>query len=337
MAKQTLNYSQVLSALQQKQYASVYLLMGEEAYYIDLIADYIQNNVLDEMEHEFNLTVLYGKDTDIVTVINAAKRYPMMSNHQVVIVKEAQNIKMWDDLTYYLQKPLKSTILVICYKYGTPDKRKKWVSEIDKAGVVFESPKLRDYEIAAWITNYTKSKNMSLDTKAAVMLAEFLGTDLSKIANELDKLAITIPSGTTVTPELIEKNIGISKDYNVFELQAALISGDTLKANRIIRYFAENKKNNPLVVVLSQLFNFFSNLMLFHYLPDKSQMSVANELKINPYFVKDYTAAARAFNAWKTMNIISYIRETDARCKGVQNTNTSEEDLMKELVYKILH
>ena len=337
MAKQTLNYSQVLTALQQKQYAPVYLLMGEEAFYIDLIADYIQNNVLDEPEREFNLTVLYGKDTDIATVINAAKRYPMMANHQIVIVKEAQNIKVWDDLTYYLQKPLMSTILVLCYKYGTPDKRKKWIQEIDKTGIMFESPKLRDYEMAAWIGQYAKSKNMSLDAKAVVMLAEFLGTDLSKVANELDKLAITVPAGTTITPELIEKNIGISKDYNVFELQAAFINRDVLKANRIVRYFAENKKNNPLVVVFGQLFNFFGNLMLYHYLPDKSQMTVANELKINPFFVKDYAKAAQSFNAWKTMNIISFIREADARSKGVQNTGTNEEDLMKELVYKILH
>ncbi|MDR1585623.1 MAG: DNA polymerase III subunit delta [Prevotellaceae bacterium] len=337
MAKKTITYEQILSDLKQKQYAPVYLLTGEEAYYIDLISDFIQNNVLDEMEREFNLTVLYGKDTDISSVINAAKRYPMMSNYQVVIVKEAQHIKAWDNLAYYLQKPLNSTILVLCYKYGVPDKRKKWVLDIDKAGVVFESQKLRDYETAGWIAQYAKSKNIQLDEKATALLAEFLGSDLSKIANELNKLALTIAAGTRITPDIIEKNIGISKDYNVFELQAALINRDVLKANRIIRYFADNKKNNPLVLVLGQLFNFFSNLMLYHYLNDKSQMTVASELKINPYFVKDYAKAARIFGAWKTMNIISHIRETDARSKGVENSGADDGDLMKELIYRILH
>ncbi len=337
MAKQAATYEQILSDLKQKQYSPVYLLMGEEGFYIDLISDYIQNQILDEMEREFNLTVLYGKDTDIATVVNAAKRYPMMSSYQVVIVKEAQNIKAWDDLAYYLQKPLNSTILVLCYKYGTPDKRKKWVQETAKTGIVFESNKLRDYEIAGWIGKYAKSKNIQLDEKATAVLAEFLGTDLSKIANELDKLMLTVPVGTRINLEIIEKNIGISKDYNVFELQAALINKDILKANRIIRYFAENKKNNPLVVVLGQLFNFFTNLMIYHYLADKSQMTVSSELKINPYFVKDYAKAAQAFGAWKTMNIISYIRETDARSKGVENAGADDGDLLKELIYKILH
>jgi DNA polymerase-3 subunit delta len=233
---------------------------------------------------------------------------------------------------------LKSTILVFDYKYGTPDKRKKWVQDISKMGVVFESDKLRDYEMSAWINSYARSKNVTIDEKTIGMLTEFLGTDLSKVANELDKLQLTMPANSNrITPEHVEKNIGISKDFNVFELQAALIEKKTLKANRIIRYFADNKKNNPMVMVLPQLFNLFSNLMIYHYLSDKSQGTVASELKINPYFVKQYEQAAKNYGAWKTMNIISWIRETDARGKGVESNAVNEVDLMKELIFKILH
>jgi DNA polymerase-3 subunit delta len=338
MAKQAVTYDLILNDIRKKTYFPVYFLMGEEPYYIDVISDYMQENILDEMSREFDQTILYGKDTEMSTIINAAKRYPMMAPCRLILVKEAQQIKDWDDLNYYLQKPLQSTILVFCYKYGTPDKRKAWLKEIGKIGVVFESPKIRDYEIPAWIKSYAKSKNIAIDEKAIAMLTEFLGTDLSKIANEIDKLLITkSEQQKSITPELVEKNIGISKDYNVFELQSALINRDILRANRIVRYFADNKKANPLVMVLSQLFNFFSSLMLFHYMPDKSAAFVASELRINPYFVRDYQKAAQSFNAWKTMNIISYIRETDARSKGVDNLNADEGDLLKELVYKILH
>jgi len=338
MAKQGVSYDQVMSDLRRSAYKPIYLLMGEEAYYIDKISDFIQANVLDENQREFDLTVVYGKDTDMVNIVNAAKRYPMMSPYQVVIVKEAQLIKNWESLQFYINNPLKSTILVFDYKYGTPDKRKKWVQDISKLGVVFESDKLRDYEMSAWINSYARSKNVTIDEKTIGMLTEFLGTDLSKVANELDKLLLTIPANSNrITPEHVEKNIGISKDFNVFELQAALIEKKTLKANRIIRYFADNKKNNPMVMVLPQLFNLFSNLMIYHYLSDKSQGSVASELKINPYFVKQYEQAAKNYGAWKTMNIISWIRETDARGKGVDSNAVNEVDLMKELIFKILH
>lgn len=312
--------------------------MGEEPYYIDQISDYMQNNLLDESQREFDLTVVYGKDTDMTSIVNAAKRYPMMSPFQVVIVKEAQLIKDWEPLQYYINKPLHSTILVFCYKYGTPDKRKKWVQDIAKSGIVFESEKLRDYEMGAWISEYAKNKNVTVDEKAIVMLTEFLGTDLSKVANELDKLLLTKPADNKrITPEHVEKNIGISKDFNVFELQAALINKDVLKANRIVRYFADNKKANPMQMVLPQLFGFFGNLMMYHYLPDKSQGVVAGELKINPYFVRDYQKAAQVFGAWKTMNIITWIRETDARSKGIESNGVEDGELMKELVFKILH
>lgn len=331
-------HDQILRNLQNKNFAPVYLLMGEESYYIDLISDYIQHHVLDENQREFDQTVMYGKDTDITTIINTAKRFPMMSPYQVVIVKEAQNVKDLDKLQFYLNNVSKSTILVLCYKYGTVDGRKKWVNELKKTGVIYESKKLRDYEMSSWISQYAKSKQLVIDEKAMVMLTDFLGTDLNKVANELDKLCITMPVGSNrITPELIEKNIGISKDFNVFELQDALINRNVMKANQIIRYFADNKKSNPLQVILAQLFNFFSNLMIFHYLPSKTAEAAATEFKIHPFIARNYLKAAQSFNAWKTMNIITYIRETDARSKGIDNVSADEGDLLKELIFKILH
>ncbi len=331
-------HEQILQSLKQKKYAPIYFLMGEEPYYIDLISDYIQYEILDESQREFDLSVLYGKDVDIVTVINAAKRFPMMSPYQILIVKEAQHIKDLDKLQFYIQHYAPATILVICYKYGTVDGRKKWVNELKKTGVLFESKKLRDYEMSAWIAKYAKSKDLQIEEKAMVMLTDFLGTDLSKVANELDKLAITKPAGSNrITPEIIEKNIGISKDFNVFELQDALIKKDVLKANRIINYFADNKKANPIQMVIAQLFGFFSNLMIFHYLPQKTAEAAAAEFKIHPFIARNYLTAAKSFNAWKTMNIITSIRETDARSKGIDNVSADEGDLLKELVFKILH
>jgi DNA polymerase III subunit delta len=331
-------HEQILRNLQNKQFAPIYLLMGEEPYYIDILSDYFQYQVLDESQREFDMTVMYGKDTDITSVINAAKRFPMMSPYQVIIVKEAQHIKDLDKLQFYLSNMSKSTILVLCYKYGTVDGRKKWVNQLKKTGVLFESKKLRDYEMIPWISKYTKSMNLQVDDKAMAMLNDFLGTDLSRVANELDKLCITMPAGSNrITPEHIEKNIGISKDFNVFELQDALLRKDVLKANRIINYFADNKKANPIQMVLAQLFSFFSNLMIFHYLPVKSAEAAASEFKIHPFIARNYLQAAKSYNAWKTMNIIAYIRETDARSKGIDNVSAGEGDLLKELIFKILH
>lgn len=339
MAKQSgISFDQVMTDLRRKDFKPLYFLMGDEAYYIDVITDFIQNNVLDEMQREFDLTVVYGKDTDMNSIVNAAKRYPMMSPKQVLIVKEAQSIKDWDNLEFYLKMPQSTTIVVFAYKYGTPDKRKKWYLEIQKKAVLFESVKLRDYEMSPWISRYVKSKNLTIDDKSLNILVEFLGTDLSKVANEIDKLAIILKDKEQrITPEIIEKNIGISKDFNVFELQAALINQDVLKANRIVKYFGENKKANPIQMVLAQMFSFFANLMIFHYLADKSQGNVAVELKINPYFVKEYERAARVFNQRKTLNIIAWIRETDARSKGIESNNIDDGELLKELIYKIIH
>lgn len=338
MAKKEISYDQVMRDLQQNKPAPIYLLMGEESYYIDLISDYIQYQVLDESQREFDLTVLYGKDTDISTLINTAKRFPMMSPFQIVILKEAQLIKDLDKLQFYLSNMSPSTVLVICYKYGTVDGRKKWVAEARQKGVVFESVRLKSYEMSAWINSYVRNNKLDIDEKSVLMLTEYLGTDLNKLANELEKLRITMPEGSRrITPELIEKNIGISKDFNVFELQDALIQKDILKANRIVRYFGENKKANPIQLVLGQLFNFFSNLMLFHYLPEKTAEAAAAEFRLHPFVARNYLKAAQSFNAWKTMSTISWIRETDARSKGVDNLSANEGELLKELVFKILH
>lgn len=278
MAKET-TYEEIARELKNRIYKPVYYLMGEESYYIDRISEYIAQTVLNENEKEFNQTIVYGADTDIATVINAAKRYPMMSKYQVVIVKEAQNIKNMEELTYYLQKPLDSTILVLCHKHGTLDRRKKLAAEIEKVGVLFESKKIKDSQLPGFISSYLKRKSVEIEPKASEMMAEFVGADLGRMAGELEKLIITLPRGQKrITPEQIERNIGISKDYNNFELRNALVAKDIFKANQIIKYFEENPKTNPLQMTLSVLFNFFSNLMLAYYAPDKSEQGVANQL-----------------------------------------------------------
>ena len=339
MAKQEITCDDILKELRAKQYRPVYYLMGEEPYYIDLIADYITDNILTETEKEFNLTVVYGADVDIATVINAAKRYPMMSEHQVVVVKEAQNIRNMEELSYYLQKPLLSTILVICHKHGVLDRRKKLAAEIEKTGVLFESKKVKDAQLPAFITSYMKRKGIDVEPKATAMLADFVGADLSRLTGELEKLIITLPKGhTRVTPEQIEKNIGISKDYNNFELRSALVEKDVLKANKIIKYFEENPKTNPIQMTLSLLFGFFSNLMLAYYAPEKSEQGIANMLGLRtPWLAKDYLAAMRRYNGVKTMQIIGEIRYADAKSKGVGNPSLSDGDILRELVFKILH
>ena len=338
MAKQAVTYDQILSSLKRKEYKPVYMLMGDEAFYIDRISDFIEENVLSEDEKAFNQTILYGKDSSLSEIIMAAKRYPMMSQYQVIIVKEAQHIKNFDDLQFYLQNPLTSTLLVFCHKYGKLDGRKKSTQEIEKKGLLFESKKLFDNQVSGWIESYVKSMNVAIDAKASTMLAEYLGNDLTRIVHEVEKLLITKPKEqNSITPELIERNIGISKDYNNFELVNALTRKEILKSNRIVEYFGKNNKNNPLIVTITVLFNFFSNLLLYHSLKDKSQMNVASELKINPYFVKDFQQAATRYNSAKVIQIISDIRKTDVQSKGFGNSSISDYDLLKELVFKILH
>ena len=338
MAKET-TYEEIARNLKNKIYSPVYFLMGEEDYYIDRISDYIMDTVLTETEKEFNLTLLYGSDTDIVSIINAARRYPMMSNYQVVIVREAQNLKNLDELIHYLQKPMSSTILVMCYKHGTLDRRKKITAELEKAGVLFESKKLKDTQLPGFISSYLKRKQVEIEPKASEMMAEFVGTDLNRMAGELEKLIITLPAGQKrITAEQIERNIGISKDYNNFELRNALIEKDVFKANQIVKYFEDNPKNNPLQVTLAVLFNFFSNLMLAYYAPDKSDQGIASQLGLrSPWQAKDYMAGMRKYTGVKVMQIIGAIRTCDAKSKGIDNPSTPDGELLRELVYFILH
>lgn len=338
MAKET-TYEEIARNLKNKIYSPVYFLMGEEDYYIDRISDYIMDTVLTEIEKEFNLTLLYGSDTDIVSIINAARRYPMMSKYQVVIVREAQNLKNLDELIHYLQKPMSSTILVMCYKHGTLDRRKKITAELEKAGVLFESKKLKDTQLPGFISSYLKRKQVEIEPKASEMMAEFVGTDLNRMAGELEKLIITLPAGQKrITAEQIERNIGISKDYNNFELRNALIEKDVFKANQIVKYFEDNPKNNPLQVTLAVLFNFFSNLMLAYYAPDKSDQGIASQLGLrSPWQAKDYMAGMRKYTGVKVMQIIGAIRTCDAKSKGIDNPSTPDGELLRELVYFILH
>ncbi|MDA3953035.1 MAG: DNA polymerase III subunit delta [Bacteroidales bacterium] len=331
-----MNFEQIISDLKNKIYKPIYFLSGDEPYFIDLITKYINDNVLTDAEKSFNQSVLYGKETEMHTVINTAKRYPMMANYQVVIVKEAQNIKNIEDLIHYANTPLKSTVLVINYKYKTLDKRKKLYKALNENCVLFESKKLYDNEVPGWINGYLKNKNRTIDPSAGMLLTEYLGNDLSKIANELDKLIITLPDGEfNITSSHIERNIGISKDYNNFELHKALTQKNVLKANRIVNYFGHNPKDNPFTVTISSLYHFYSKVLSYHFIKDKR--NVAATLKVNPYFVGDYEKAAKNYNPKKTVEIISLLREYDLKSKGFNNVSTTHGELLKELVYRILH
>lgn len=331
-------FEQIMADLKNRIYKPVYFLAGEEPYYIDLITSYIEKNVLQEAEKSFNQIILYGDDTTMASIIETSLRFPMMSNHQVIIVKEAQTLKKIDDLAYYIEKPLLSTILVINYKYKVLDKRTKLFKLIDSNAIYFESGRLRDYQVPQWIERYLMIKGIKTEPNASAMLTEYLGTDLHKIVNELDKLLITLPSGKPViTTDLIEKNIGISKDYNNFELQKAVGEKNILKANMIIRYFADNPRDNPINLTIASLFGYFSKLLTYHYLTDKSKNNVASVLKINPYFVRDYEISAEKYNVKKTVLIIGLLRTYDMKSKGYGDLSSTPGDLLKELVYKILH
>jgi DNA polymerase-3 subunit delta len=336
MAEQT--FEHIIRDLKNNTYQPVYFLTGEEPYYIDILSGYIQDNALNESEKTFNQSVLYGKETEVAMILDAAKRFPMMASRQVVIVKEAQEMKKLEELAHYIEHPLQSTILVINHKYKTPDKRKKFGKLLKEKTVYFESKKVYDDKLPGWITDHVASKDHSIDPKGAALLAEFLGSDLSKISNEVDKLIITLgEKQKKITPAHIERNIGISKDFNNFELQKALGTKNILKANRIINYFADNQKNYPVVQTISTLYFFFSKLLIYYWIKDKSKENVASVLKVHPFFVAEYAAAARLYNANKVIQIISHLREYDLKSKGYQGYTIPPRDLLKELIYKILH
>jgi DNA polymerase III subunit delta len=331
-----MTFEAVMSDLKAANYKPVYFLMGEEPYFIDMVTDYISEHVLSAEERSFNQLVLYGRDTDIKLIVSSAKRYPMMASRQVIIVREAQQLRSLEGLEFYMSAPMPSTVLVFAYKYKKLDKRTKLAKLLAEKSVILESDKLREDKVPAWILGYLKERGYSSDQKTATLLVDFLGNDLGKIGNELDKLILVVPAGSKViTAELIEKNIGISKDYNSFELNRALATGDLVKSGRIVRYFTNNPKNNPFILTIASLFYYFTKILLYHGLADKSKENVARELGINPYFVGEYVQAAGQFPLAKTRKIISWLREYDLKSKG--GSMASDGDLLRELIFKITH
>lgn len=316
----------------------IYFLMGEEPYYIDKLADFIEQNVLTEEEKGFNQTVLYGRDVSMEDIISTCKRYPMMADRQVVIVKEAQDLtKTIDKLESYADNPMPSTVLVFCYKYKTLDKRKKVTKFIAKKGLVYESKKLYENQVGEWIKRVLQGKSFTIEPKANAMLVEFLGTDLSKINNELEKLAIVLPKNTMITAKHIEENIGFSKDFNVFELRKAIGDRNQMKAYQIAQYFADNPKDNPMVVTTSLVFGFFVNLLQYHGLKDRNPKNVAAVLKVNPYFLKDYDVALKNYPMKKVSAIVGKLRDIDVKSKGVGANALSNSDLLKEMLVGIFN
>ena len=329
--------NQIVSDIKSGNAKPIYFLMGDETYYIDRISDFIEHNVLTEEERGFNQMVLYGRDVTIEDVVANAKRFPMMAEKTVIIVKEAQDLsRTIEKLASYVENVQPTTVLVINYKYKTLDKRKKLCKIASKVGVVFESKKLYENQVSDWIRKVLNGKGFQMEPKAAQMLVEFLGTDLSKISNELDKLVLILPKGTIINPEHIEENIGISKDFNNFELRKSVGNKNILKANQIINYFSNNPKNNPIVMTISLMNSFFTQLLIYHGLKDKSKANVAKNLKINPYFVDDYVSAARNYPMRKVSQIIGLLRDADVKSKGV-GASISQGDLLKELLFKIMH
>ena len=316
----------------------IYFLMGEEPYYIDKLSDYIEENVLSEDEKGFNQTVLYGRDVSIEDIVSTAKRYPMMAERQVVIVKEAQDLsKTIDKIESYAENPMPSTVLVFCYKYKTLDKRKKVTKLLAKNGVVYESKKLYENQVGDWIKRVLAGKKYSIEPKANAMLVEFLGTDLSKINNELEKLQIILPKGSTITPHHIEENIGFSKDFNVFELRKAIGDRNQLRAYTIADNFAQNPKDNPIMMTTSMIFSFFVQLLKYHGLKDKNPKNVAAVIGVNPYFMKDYDVALKNYPMRKVSQIVTSLRDVDVKSKGVGANALPQSDLLREMLFKIFN
>ncbi len=316
----------------------IYLLQGEEPYYIDEISNYIEKNVLTEAEKGFNQTVFYGKDTKAVTIAESCLRFPMMAQKQVIIVKEAQSLEKIDILSSYAERPLASTVLVLNYKYKNLDSRTKLVKAIKKVGVIFTSEKIKEWKLPGWIDNYLAARDFTITPQAAQMLTAYLGADLGKVANELSKLIIAVKNTNKITADHIEKNIGVSKEYNLLELQNALAEKNVFKANQIIQHFGANPATNPIQRTIPTLFGYFSNMFAYHFLKNKSESSVASELGIHPFVAKNLIVAAKKYTPTKLYEIIGILREYDMKSKGFEtSTMVSTGDLQKEMIYKILH
>ncbi len=334
-----LTYDQIINDLQKKIYYPIYLLSGEESYFIDSITNYIEENILDAMEKEFNQTIMYGLDTNVGTLISYAKSYPMSANYQVLIVKEAQNMKEISLLESYVSNPLKSTILVLAYKHKKIDKRLKFYKLLKKEGVVFESKKIWDNKIPEWIQNYIKKQTYKIQPKEATLLGEYLGNDLSKITNELKKLTITLKKGDMITPDVIEENIGISKEYNVFALTDSLAEKNIYRANGIIQYFSNNEKNHSIHGIIPVLYSFFHKSLVYYQIKDKSKKyDVASKLGVSPGLVYRYAQCSQNYHPMKLVAIIKYLKDADLKSKGVNATgNLKNTEILRELVFKILH
>lgn len=332
------NFTQILQEINQKKFHPVYLLHGEEGYFIDKIAQNIENNVLSDSEKSFNQTILYGKETDVSSLINLCKRFPMMANQQVVIVKEAQSLQNLEGLESYFEKPMESTILVLCYKNKSLDKRKKLYKLISKNGMVLLSKKLYDNQIPNWVMNYVSAQNYEIEPKAAVVVSEFLGNELSKIANEIDKLILNLKESKKITIEAIEQFVGVSRNYNIFELQNALGRKDTTEVFKIANYFSNNPKasNFSMVFLIGTLYNFFGKLWMIHHLADRHPGNIAKAIGVNPYFVKDYELAAKNFSLSKVKKSIKILLDYDLKSKGLNSPFTSDGELLKELMFKLL-
>lgn len=328
---------EIVADLKAGKFRPVYLLTGEENYYIDLVSNFFEKNVIAADFRDFDQTVVYGPEVDMPTVIDLAKRYPMMSPVQLVLVKEAQGIaRDWELLAKYLENPQPQTLLVFCYRHKKLNKNSKAYKAINSVGVVFEKNKLRDYEVPGWIANVVQKKGYSITQTGAVLIAESLGNDLGKIANELSKVYISMPEGGTINEDVIETNIGISKEYNAFELQNAIGRRDVVQCNKIVNHFAANPKDNPIQLVIASLYGYFIKVMLYHQEPDKNK--AASVLKVSPYFLKDYENAAQNYSLGKLASCIGYLYEADLKSKGVRNNGTiSDGEILKELVFKIIH
>ncbi|MEY3343419.1 MAG: polymerase subunit delta [Bacteroidota bacterium] len=357
----SVTFESIVKDVKARKFQPIYFLYGEEPYFIDTVDQLLEKSVLDETEKGFNQTIVYGRDTDLTTVISMAQRYPMMSEYQVVMVREAQELKGLikgrragnedgeeesatkgkssekDPLIDYLKKPLSSTILIFCYKHKSVDKRTKVFKEIEKHATVMESKSLYEDKVPVFINQYVAARGFKISEPSAKLLTDYLGTDLSKVTNELDKVMISLPKGGEITGEIIEKEIGISKEYNVFELQTALGRKDILKANRIVDYFGENRKANPFVLTVGTLHGFFNKIITMHAFKNAPGINMASALKVHPFFMREYETAARNYSLSSCIRIVGWLHEYDLRSKGVGNRSTDENELLRELVFKILH
>lgn len=334
-----MTFEAILSDIQAGRFAPVYFLHGEEPYFIDQIADAVEAHALPEAERGFNQVILYGKEIDHLTLLDFLRRYPMMSERQVVILREAQEMKSLTELTSYMENPMPSTVFVVCHKHKKADTRTKFGKSLSgKQIVVLESKKLYDNQVPEWISAYCKSKKIKIEAPAAALMAEYLGADLSRVVNETDKLILNMPAGAAITVAAVEENIGISKDYNLFELQKAIAQRDVVRVARIREHFASNIRKNPLVVTISSLFAYFSKVFMLHSMKGKPDGEVVKALDLrSDWFLKEYKTAAANYSRAQVLNIISLLKTYDLRSKGVDNDRTGEEELMKELLWKIMH